>query len=206
MASESQTLTYENTKAVLKEFAQAIVDAYKEGVTKYNAIASHRLLDKVSVHTADVVNGRMIVSLNLMEYWKFVEAGREAGKLPPIDAIEQWVKWRRDLFGAGATQRGIPSYASLTPTLADSGAVTDTRSIAWAVATNIKKKGIKARPILAPSVKETVAIFKDKLSDALGKDVAGAFAKVVGSLWTDVKLVKGSEGWYDAEIRDTMVL
>lgn len=206
MAIESQALTFENTKAVLTEFAQAVVDAYKEGVTKYNAIATHKLLDKVTVGNINTDDGHFTVTINLMEYWKYVEAGREAGKLPPIDAIEEWVKARRDLFGAGATQRGVPSYASLTPTLGESGAVTDTRSIAWAVATNIKKNGIKARPILAPSVKESINLFRVRIAEAVAKDFTGALAMTAGSIFSDVELKKVNGKWEGITVTDTLYL
>ena len=211
MAADAQTLiTYENTKEVLQDFAEALVDAYRQGLKEYNAITSknHFLYDSVSVHTVSVDGGHMVVSINLAEYWKYVEAGREAygsgykDHMPPIDAIEQWIKNKP--FIPSDTQRG--AKGAFTATLGALDVDTETRSLAWAVATNIAKNGIEPKPILRDSLKETMKNFKTLISEALAKDVGGSLQAIIGSLWSDVNLEKGEGGWTDTEIRDTMVL
>ena len=213
MADEVQkTLTYENTKAVLNEFAQAICEAYKSGLQKYDAIASRELLNSVTVNTATVdSSGMMKVSINLMDYWKFVEAGRKAygkegykGHLPPIKAIEDWIVWKHII--PGDTKSGVPSYAALTPNLDGLNVAKNTNSLAWAIATKIAQDGIKPKPILADSVKETLENFKDRISEALAKDVSGAFYTIVGNVWSGVNLSKDSGTWEDKTITDIMVL
>lgn len=212
MADEVQkALTYENTKAVLEEFAQAVCDAYKDGIEKYDAIASRKLLNSVTIHTADIDgSGRMKVSINLMDYWQYVEAGRKAygadykGHLPPISAIEEWIQWKHII--PGDTQRGIPDYAALTPNLGALDVNKSTSGLAWAIATNIAKKGINPKPILRDTVKETMEAFKVRIGEALAKDVSGGFYTIVGNLWAGVNLSKESGSWEDKTITDIMVL
>ena len=56
------------------------------------------------------------------DYTYYLEHGRSGGTMPPIQAIEQWVKDKFKLSGKEATQR------------------------AWAVAMKIKKEGTKYYP------------------------------------------------------------
>ena len=211
MADGTQALKYENTRAVLMEFAQAVCEAYKDGLEKYDALASRELFKSVTIHTADIDgNGQMKVSINLMSYWKFVESGRKAygneykGHLPPIEAIEKWIEWKHII--PGDTQRGVPNYASLTPNLGALDVSKQTSGLAWAIATNIAKNGIDPKPILRDSVKETMDAFRKRIAEALAKDVSSDFHTVVGELWSGVNLTKGDGVWTDKTITDIMVL
>ena len=203
-SAEQNSIKYENTERVLNEFAQEVVEAYKKGVIQYDAIASHRLLDKVDVGPISTDGGKFIVTIKLMDYWKYVEAGRQAGKMPPVSAIEEWLSYKRDINGS--TQRGVPSYAALTPSLMDTSVPKSTNSLAWAIATNIKKYGIKARPILAPSVEETFKNFRESIAEAVAKDVGNSFIAIIASLWSNVKLEKVDGEWQDTTVTDIMVL
>ena len=203
-ATTTQALTFTNTIAVLNEFGKEVVEAYKKGVVKYDAIASHSLLDKVSANVPQQNGSIITVSINLMEYWKFVEAGRQAGKMPPVSAIEQWLSYKHIL--PGTSQRGVPSYAALTPDLGSLDVAKRSNNLAWAIATNIKKYGIKPKPILRESVSETLKAFEQRIAIALADDVGKVFAHIAGSIWTDVKLEPTGGEWKDIEVRDNIIL
>ena len=81
-----------------------------------------------------------------------------------------------------------------------------TSGLAWAIATNIAKKGINPKPILRDTVKETMEAFKVRIGEALAKDVSGGFYTIVGNLWSGVNLSKESGSWQDKTITDIMVL
>jgi hypothetical protein len=211
MANEAKALTFENTKAVLEQFAQEVCKAYQEGLEKYDALASRELYKSVTINTVNVDdNGMLKVSINLMGYWKYVEAGRKAygndykGHLPPISAIEKWIEWKHII--PNGTQRGVPSYASLTPNLGSLDVQKSTSNLAWAIATNIAKKGIDPKPILKNSVSETMEAFRKLIAEALAKDVSGTFYTIVGELWSGVNLSKENGAWVDRTITDTLVL
>lgn len=210
MANESQTLKYEKTKAVLEEFAQAVCEAYKDGLQGYDALASRKLFQSVTINTVDTDGGMLKVSINLMDYWKFVEAGRKAygadykNHLPPISAIEDWIEWKHII--PGETTRGVPSYAALTPNLDTLDAAKTNNSLAWAIATNIAKRGIEAKPILAESVEKTLENFRKRIAEALAEDVGGSFQVIVGEMWKGVNLGKEDGNWIDKTVTDIMVL
>lgn len=204
MADSTQALNFTHTLAVLNEFAKAVCEAYKKRLVQYDAIASQRLLDSVSANVPTMQGNKILVTINLMDYWKYIEAGRQAGKMPPISAIEDWISYKHII--PNGSQRGVPSYASLTPTLSSLEANTSTKSLAWAIATNIKKYGIKAKPILAPSVSETMMEFEGRIAIALAEDVGAAFSHIAGTIWSDVNLVKDGGQWQDVEVRDNIIL
>jgi len=208
MADELQTLKYENTIKVLNEFAQAIVEKYKDNLEAFGNIASQKLYKSVSVHTVSFDGQKMVVSINLEKYWKFVENGRGAGKMPPVEAIQDWIDHKPQVFAYGASTPGVPGYASLTPSLSDSGIATKTTPLAWAIATKIKKEGttFTPKPVLATTMKETMEIFRHKITEALALDLGNVYREVVASVWVDRNISKVDGEWVDLEIRDSMVL
>lgn len=200
-----------NTKAVLEQFAQEVVDVYKQGLTAYDAIATRTLYDSVSVDGVTVDGGKFTVTINLAEYWKYIENGRQAygenykGHLPPISAIEQWIIAKPVI--PGGTQRGVSPYAQVTPTLSSLNVATSTNSLAWAIATNIAKKGIPPKPILQYSVEQSMANFKTRLSEALAEDTGNFVSGVIGQMFSGVELSKTTTGtWEGTDITDTIVL
>lgn len=167
----------DNTMAVLQQFADEVVEAYKQGLTEYNAITQghHFLYDSVSANVPEAKGGHITVSINLAEYWKYIETGRQAygedwrGHRPPISAIENWITWKPY---NGSTTRGVSGYAALTPDLSHNASTsTSNLSLAYAVATNIAKKGIEAKPILRNSVEHSLIAFKSRLQEALAIDM-----------------------------------
>ena len=200
-----EKIEFTNLINVLQQFGEELVKAYQAGLTAYDAIATHNLIDNITVNPVTVDGDRLELSINLMNYWKFVEAGRKAGKMPPVGVIEDWI----DAKGIrnSSTQRGIPSYAALTPTLGKLDVNKGQYSPqAWAIAMKIKRDGIDPKPILADSVDETLAAFRERIAEAVSLDVGNAVGGVVASMWTGVKLEKVEGEWVDTEIRDTIVL
>lgn len=181
----------DNTIAVLQQFADEVVEAYKQGLTEYNAITQghHFLYDSVSSNEP-VVNGNHItVSINLAEYWKYIEQGRQAygdnwrGHRPPISAITQWIEWKP--ISVSSTSRGIAGYAALTPDLSHLSVNTSTDGLAYAIATNIAKRGIPAKPILRNSVEHSLIAFKTRLQEALAEDMSDNSSVLVGELFKE---------------------
>lgn len=199
-----EKIEFTNTMKVLEQFGEELVEAYKAGLTEYDAIATHNLINSVTVIPPTNNNGIMEVSIQLMKYWKFVEAGRRKGKMPPVKAIDEWIV-AKGLSGAD-TRRGVPNFAALTPTLSDRYSEGRYSPLAWAIATHIKNDGIDPKPILKDSIKETLKGFRERLSEALVKDVSREIGGIMGDIWSDVKLEKVDGEWKDIEIREEIVL
>ena len=72
--------------ATLDEYAERAEELYKRKLTEKEINASYKLLN--SVETVVRRNDdTFTVTINLEDYWYYVENGRKAGRFPPIDKI-----------------------------------------------------------------------------------------------------------------------
>ena len=90
----------------------------------------------------------------LPEYWQYVEYGRRAGKQPPIEAIEEWIR-----------VKPIIPYAI-------NGKVPDTRQLAFLIARKIGREGTEGKKPL------TNAMYSDNAENII-QEVKQAFANQV---------------------------
>jgi hypothetical protein len=75
------------------------------------------LIESVRINIVEVFNG-VILEASTLDYGTYLDRGRRAGSMPPVDALKKWVK-----------ERGLASQEK------------EVNSIAWAIATAIKKQG-----------------------------------------------------------------
>lgn len=81
-------------------------------------------------------NGKYIlISIQLEDYWQFVENGRKAGKYPPINDIKKWI-----------------SVKPVLPRPLKSGKLPTDNQLAFLIARKISKFGIKPKPFLKPTI------------------------------------------------------
>ena len=120
----------------IKRIANEIVELYRYQLQEANINASNTLSDTIK-SDVDPDDARLIVSLELEDYWKYVEYGRRAGKMPPIDAIAKW----------------IPEPLK--------GKVPDTRQLAFLIARKIGREGIEGRYPLRK------AIYSDQMESVI---------------------------------------
>lgn len=78
-----------------------------------------------AVPNVSVQDGFYTYVLSMADYYEFVDEGRRAGKMPPIDSLIKWVR-QKSAFG------GLEVNKSK-----------DVRSVAFGIAKNIAKFGIK---------------------------------------------------------------
>jgi hypothetical protein len=117
----------------LNDLGAALLDLYKDGLTKHKKSASGGLAD--TTYEVEINDGKFIVYFNLPAYWKYVEYGRKAGgKFPPREAIENWIR----------VKPLVPSAVS--------GKVPTTDQLVYLVSRKIAEKGIEPTPILAEAI------------------------------------------------------
>ena len=81
-------------------------------------------------------NGKYIViSIQLEDYYQFVENGRKAGKYPPLSAIRKWI-----------------SVKPVLPRPTKSGKLPTANQLAFLIARKISEVGIKPKPFLKPTI------------------------------------------------------
>ena len=133
----------------IQQLANGIVEQYRKVLADEGINASSTLSN-----TADVVvelNGDMVViSLQLEEYWKYVEFGRRPGKMPPIDNIKDWIK----------VKPIIPD--------ARTGKIPSAEQLAFLIARKIGREGIPARH---PINKTVYTDITEQIIDAIKAEI-----------------------------------
>lgn len=102
-------------------------------------------------------NGKYIViSIQLEDYWQFVENGRKAGKYPPISAIKKWI-----------------SVKPVLPRPTKSGKLPTANQLAFLIARKISRVGTKAKPFLKPTITDFDLVGKiyDEVTNLLNKQL-----------------------------------
>ena len=148
-------MKFSRTEALLNSFAQTIVNRYKDKISEYASGKLYKTIDYSITSQTD----SYLVTINLEDYWKFIERGRSAGaKMPPVSAIENWIKVRKIL----PRPISLKSGRQRVPTV---------QQLAYVIARSIAKNGIKPRPFMRESIEDTMKDFKSKLSAAVREDV-----------------------------------
>lgn len=133
----------------LQPFADKILTLYRQALQNKGIDASGTLSQTAS-STIEIDGTKLIISLNLEPYWKYVEYGRRAGKMPPIDAIARWI----------TIKPIVPN-----PT---NGRVPDTRQLAFLIARKIGREGIEGRkPITEMVYSDTVETMLNDIKSAI---------------------------------------
>lgn len=149
---------YTNTIQVLTEFGNAIIDSYKEKLGS-QGYQDGKLFNNIVLKGVTENKGNFTISINLEEYWKYIEYGRRAGaKMPPIKAIENWIN----------VKQIIPKPLTLK---SGKTIIPSTKSLAFVIARSISRKGIKPRPYMKNSIDEMKKIFIERIKDAISKDL-----------------------------------
>lgn len=75
----------------IEQMAQGILTQFKKILAdeKINASSS---LSKSADIAIELNGNKLVISLLLEPYWRWVEYGRRPGKFPPPDAIKDWIK------------------------------------------------------------------------------------------------------------------
>lgn len=165
-ANSLNTIPLNNVEAILNEYAQTVVNKYKQKLTKDGHIASGKLINSISY---DVVfnNQQFNVNINLEPYYIYIENGRKPGKFPPPSSIEMWIK----------NKRIVPR--------ATNGKLPTEKQLAFLIGRKIAKEGIKPGNQLHDTIEECNAIYLQRLQQALQQDF-DAYANTIESEITNI--------------------
>lgn len=144
---------FNNVESVLNDFGKYLVEEYKEQLILNDVNASDGLYNSVS-YIFNKNGGTFEVSLELMDYWKYVENGRKAGKWPPISKIKDWIEIKPVL-----------------PRPMANGKLPTTNQLAFLIARKIGLEGIAPRPLLQRSVDNVWEVFEEFIAEAFAKDL-----------------------------------
>lgn len=146
-------IEWTNTIQVLNEFAIRLRNTYQDKLIQDDKIATGNLLNSVEYIVQK--DGQAIsVSLQLEDYYKWVEEGRKPGKFPPIDKMLEYIR--------------------VKPVIPDerNGRIPDEKQLAFLIARKIANEGIEPGYQLRDSIKETMEDFESAIEEAVRKDVS----------------------------------
>lgn len=137
----------------LQAGAMQIINDAKQNLRNNGSIVTGQLRASGKVQAVkgdpDAIDAGFFSNDNAGGYAYFVEYGRRAGKMPPVDVIIQWLRKKFRLDAKDAIARG------------------------WHKARAIASKGTKPHPFFAPAVEKNRAEIEKAVGQAMTKDING---------------------------------
>ena len=147
---------FRHTMKALTEFGQKIVDNYKAELQACNYQDGQ--LYRTLSYSVKMDNSSWLISISLEEYWKYIEYGRRPGKMPPVSAIENWIKVKQIL----PRPITLKSGKSVVPTIPQ---------LSFLIARKIGRDGIRPRPFFKQSFEDAKREFLQKIEEAILADI-----------------------------------
>lgn len=168
---ETTALRWPHLHSVLNAFGEELVRAYRQGLSERNVHASSNLADSIR-YKVKAGDRWMAVDLSLLDYWKYVEDGRQAGKFPPLDSIEAWIKVK-GIQPMTYIQTNIMRTARHRGHIRrNDGGIPSIKTLAYLIGRKIKEEGIQPRPILATALDDTLQRFDEAINEAITLDIS----------------------------------
>lgn len=148
---------FKHTMKALNDFGQKIVDNYRAELEACN-YQDGQLYRTLSYSVKMDNNSSWLISISLEEYWKYIEYGRRPGKMPPVSAIENWIKVKQIL----PRPITLKSGKSVVPTIPQ---------LSFLIARKIGRDGIRPRPFFKQSFEDAKREFLQKIEEAILADI-----------------------------------
>ena len=177
-------IQFDNLRAVLEEFAQEFKDQYRAGLLAHDRITrdGHQLVDSVDRNTVEAMiregDQAWTVTINLMEYWKYVEEGVQGARNPgspyrnpgwkAYPFILNWVKIKPVIPRPPQTIR--PTRRTLESLQ---------RSSAYLITRSIVANGTQGSHDFATAQETTIDRFRTRIRLAMVKDVQNYVRQVL---------------------------
>lgn len=145
-------IVWNKTYEVLREFAIRLRNEYQDKLIQDNKIATGELLN--SVEYIIEKDGRSIsVSLQLEDYYRYVEEGRKPGRFPPVDKMLEYIR--------------------VKPIIPDerTGRIPDERQLAYLIGRKIATEGIEPGYQLRDTKERLFREFENRIEEAITQDI-----------------------------------
>lgn len=149
-----------HVQAVMEEMAIAIRNEYQDNLIRNDRIASGDLLNNIEY---EITRGDFTYTIyvKMKDYWYFVENGRKAGKMPPIDNILRWI-----------------TVKPVLPRPNAKGKLPTPQQLAFLIARKIGEEGTEGTQDLRKATDTIWDTFEDRLYEAIDEDVDAAFIQI----------------------------
>lgn len=154
-------ISFDNLERVLKEYGQLVQDLYKIALTDSDRRASNELINSVRyIYTSG--SNKWEISLNLQDYWYYVEYGRRPGKFPPVDKILEWIRVK-----------------PILPYPDSNGKLPTEKQLAFLIGRKISEEGYEGSHDLERTLEMVNAEYEEKIMEALDKDLDEGFGLIL---------------------------
>lgn len=153
---EGNTLNFERTNNLLKQFIDDFMNTYKSLLIKDGKNASGNLIKSLKNYSIRFEYDSIVGEIEIAPYWKYVEYGRKPGKFPPPQAILSWVE-----------SKSLPRPVS--------GLKQQTKEqFAYLVARKIAREGIQPGNQFQEALRLAWTRWEGPISDAISLDILSA--------------------------------
>lgn len=163
-----ELIGFDNLRAVLEEYGKAVAEQYKANLKRDGRPASHKLENSITTRVR-TDNGDFVVEMDLEEYWKYIEygtkgwlTGNTSRKFPPVSAILEWIRVKPVIPRPDANGR-IPTE----------------KSLAFLIGRKIRDFGTRGKSDLTEAKMQTEAAWRERIEQALGRDLQYYIRKVL---------------------------
>lgn len=147
---------FKHTMKALNDFGNFIITNYKRQLED-EEISNGELYKTIS-YKVSTTTGGWVISVSLADYWKYVEYGRRPGKMPPLSAIENWIKVKQIIPHSMTLKSG----KTVIPTIPQ---------LSFLIARKIGRDGIQPRPLFKNSFEAAKKQFIELIKDAIEQDI-----------------------------------
>lgn len=156
-----------NVEAYLTIAGQALVDALQAALPR-ESDATSALRESIRF-TIQPFGLAYHFDLHLADYYKWVDEGRKAGKMPPVAKLIKWIADKKFIFQDNKLARARNDRKSKLSRVSDNLKLTT--KLAWAIAKKISKEGTQGTNFYTPVVKLWQENLKRELPKAYGRDI-----------------------------------
>lgn len=147
---------FKHTMKALNDFGNFIITNYKSQL-EAEQMNNGELYRTIS-YSVSTVNSGWVISVSLADYWKYVEYGRRPGKMPPVSAIENWIKVKQIIPHSMTLKSG----KTVIPTIPQ---------LSFLIARSIGRRGIAPKPLFKNSFEAAKKQFIQVIKDAITQDI-----------------------------------
>lgn len=121
---------------ILQQYGNQIIDSYRRKLYEGGSNATGLLGNSLST-TVNAENGIYEVTLQIQDYWRYLEYGRLPGTFPNIDAIRKWIQVK-----------------PVIPTVQSNGKIPTLEQLTFLISRKIARDGIEPRYYLNNTLDE----------------------------------------------------
>ena len=157
--SEFNPVENKGINAIIQNWGNELIAQLQNNLLKNNSNATSGLSQSISPTITTPPSGYNL-SIMMEDYWFYVENGRAAGKMPPIQNIFEWIR----------NKKGIQiETISKSP-----DRIAATKSLAFVIAKKIAREGTKSRPFASPALKQvTTQTLATRISEYIVESLTG---------------------------------